>query len=137
MDGLLISPALEKQIRRVVRDWLTAHWNVNEMMQSRQVRQPSRFRPRAVITDAAISGPNFLDTPAGSIDPSQPNATVCRMNPDTGKYEQTSDRLAVAVFVAHDVEADTPGVAIPVDGMYWLFAACEPMTDRPTPPWQE
>lgn len=131
----------ERQIRKVVRAYMNQHWQSEESATS-QSRIPSRFRRYAVILDEDLPGVEFLAASDDEEDRNEqqqlpPNATICRYLKGKRQYVQTKDRLRVEPHDAEDHDKDTHGVAIPVDGHYWFFGACDPLTDRPDPPWLE
>lgn len=132
MTGAVLGPAAIEQLKRDHRklQQLTAG-----LSSPQRKRIPGGLRHYAVILDDAMSGSDFLAVPAGSTDPGSPNATVCKWDTGLGKYVQTTQRLAVSNFSGVEHVADTPGVAIAVDGNYWFFGACDPLASRPTPPW--
>lgn len=79
-----------------------------------------------------------LDAAESSLTPTMVEATVCVWNPDAGEngeYEQTERTEDVFNHSeATEHEQDTFGVARWIDGHYWFFGDCEPMSERPTPP---
>lgn len=133
--GNLLSDGLLKQVLAVVKNYLKTHNVTVEHDEPRNPRQATRFKTHAVILDEALAGTSFLSAPTGSIDPVEPNATICEVDITTGTYTQTEDRLAVANHSATDHAVDTPGAAIPIDGHFWFFGDCDPVADRPDPPW--
>lgn len=137
-EAVLLSAAYEAQIRKVVVAFLGRHLDLTEHAEKPRERKASRFTTTAVILDEDLPGADFLMTDESEeVDEGipEPNATICRLNKTTMLYEQTEDRLHVYNRSAEDHEADTPGAAIPVNGHYWFFGDCDPLSDRPTAPW--
>ena len=126
----LMGVALLEQHNQLWQHFRQNHRLSVESQATRSRLQASRFPIYAVILDAALPAGTFLD-------PSEPdgvNATICRW---TGtRYVQTTERLKVWNHGHNDLEADTPGAAIPIDGHYWMFADCEPLEERDPPPWE-
>lgn len=131
MTGRLISDALYSQIASTIRE--VRHMKRKGFAPHLPGMQgaSSTFLTRAVILDEALTGGSFLA-------PSKGLATVCRWSTAADTYEQTE--LQIMVYnhsSSEDLEIDTPGAAIFIDGHYWLFADCEPLAARATPPWDE
>ena len=131
-----LSDDLLKQVYAALSHYMRTHRVSTETSEPIDRRLPGRFPIRAVILDEDLGSANFLEEPTGSTDPLEPNATVCRWDRDENKYEQTEQRLAVANHASGNSSKDTPGAAIPIDGHYWFFGDCSPISDREPPPWE-
>lgn len=131
MTGRLLSDALYAQLGQTVRRVRMLDRRLSEANTNNKRAAATSFPPRAVILDEALSGGSFLA-------PSSGLATVCRWSTESGTYVQTELQITVWNHSSsEDLEVDTPGAAILIDGHYWLFADCEPLASRPTPPWDE
>lgn len=131
MSGRLISDALYSQIASTIRE--VRHMKRRGSAPHLRGMQgaSSTFLPRAVILDETLTGGSFLA-------PSSGLATVCRWSTESGTYVQTELQITVWNHSSsEDLEVDTPGAALLIDGHYWLFADCEPLAARATPPWDE
>ena len=136
-DGNLLSDAALAQVYDVIRHFHRTERVSTEHQETQRGRIPSRFPIHAVILDEDLDGAMFLSVGTGSADLAEPNATICDYDSKTRKYTQTKKRIAVTNHSATDHVIDTPGAAIPVNGHYWFFGDCDPMFDRPAPPWAE
>ncbi len=136
--GNLLSDGLLDQVLAVVKHFLKTHKNTLEHQDPTSPRPTTRFRTHAVILDEALdAASSFLGAGTGSSDPAEPNATVCEIDLSTNTYKQTEQRLSVVNHSTTDHPVDTPGAAIPINGHYWFFGDCDPVADRPDPPWNE
>ncbi len=135
-DGNLLSDELLAPLLDAVFRDKRNHRTTTEAAEEPRRRLTSRFPTHAVILDETLNAPlSFLAEPTGSIDPAEPNATVCAWSKEDEKYTQTERRLAVSNHSTTDHAKDTPGAAIFINGHYWFFGDCDPMTSRPVPPW--
>ena len=138
LDGNLLSDALLAHLYDVLRDFVRTNRLTTEFDEETPRKSQSLFLIHAVILDADLDAPaSFLDEPTGSTDPGDPNATICLWSKADNKYTQTEKRLAVSNHSTTDHAIDTPGAAIAINGHYWFFGDCDPIVDRPTPPWDE
>lgn len=136
MSGSLVSPELLQQIYETIRHYLRTHRTGEDFAADSKSRKPSALKTIAVILDEDLDGVDFLSEPSGSVDPTLKNATVCQWSFEKNRYVQTEQRLHVANHSAEEKLTDTPGAAIPIDGHYWFFGDCDPLEDRPEPPWK-
>ena len=130
MSGKLLSDGLYNQIADTVRRVRRLDRTLSEANRNAKRAATSSFPIRAVILDEALTGGSFLA-------PSSGLATVCRWSVEDAEYTQTELQITVYNHSSEEPEADTPGAAIFIDGHYWFFADCEPLSSRPTPPWDE
>jgi len=133
----LISEELLSQIQSLIKDSIQASRRTEDDQPEQNKRFTSRFPTHAVILDTGLAAASsFLSSPTGSIDPNEPNATICEVDSATGEYTQTDRRLAVANHSTESHALNTPGAAISINGHYWFFGDCNIVTSRPTPPWE-
>lgn len=126
MSGL-ISPELYAQMQEMYLWYRHQRGReTDEPIAENPARNPSRYRPLAVISDESIGG-TFLAPASGLV-------TLCKWNAATQQREQTATQLTVWNESGDVILPDTPGIAIPVDSHLVMFAACEPLEDRPAPP---
>ncbi len=131
-----IDDVLLAQIEDLIRLELKIGRRSTESIETAPGVRVGGFKPTAVILDATLAAADFLAVPGGSVDPAEPNATVCLWSAADGKYTQTERRLAVSNHSSSAHAIDTAGAALWIDGHYWFFGDCDPLSSRPTPPWE-
>ena len=125
LEGVVPSKDFNQQLVRLVERF---NREKKGSVNRQRTNSPTPGRFLAVITDAELGGASLLS-------PSSGLATVCDWNGTA--YAQTENQVTVYNHSGEDIAEDTPGAAIDIDGHLWLFADCDPLSSRPTPPWDE
>ena len=132
MSGGLMSPELYEQLRGVVRSGQRSARTSHALPVELPSRRPRALIELAVIIDADLAAATNSKTGATSC-----LATVLRWSVADGEYVETA--LQVTVWnhsESTSYDADTFGVAWPIDGHFWFFGDCSPMASpgRGLPP---
>ena len=134
--GKTIAPSLENQMRIVHGHVLGKDANVNARHGSVREPNPVKHPTYRVIIDTAIAANDDpLGEPPGSTD--APNATILQRNATLNVYQQTTLRLALSNESEEAYAADDAAWAVWQDGRYIVTGCPVPISDRPTPPWEE
>jgi len=125
-DLYAMTPELLTQLDQMYRQLQALLQPGGEADTTTAKRRASVFRPKAVILNESLSG--------SLLDPGKADATVCKWNATTEKYEQTAKTLDVFGHSGIPSAVDTPGFAFFIDGHFCFFADCEAIDDRDAPP---
>lgn len=136
MSGKLLGSQLEKQIRHGIRRDNQAFHSVNSADTSQAHRKPSAFPTYRVILDVTVDAQaDPLGEVEGSIDPTQPNATICLWSARQKRWVQSNKRLAVANASDTEYPVDNIAWAVPQSGIYLLGGCPVEVSNRADPPW--
>lgn len=127
-QGMLLSPALDRQIRLVIRQYLHQNWHLIESELRGEERRPSRFRTRFAVLDEELAAPT------SSFEPTTALATLVIWDADAAKYRRAGRQLTVSnhsEYTSHAV--DTFGKLEAIDGHLCFFGDCGPMASREFP----
>ena len=122
--SLTISPELLAQIEHVIRFVRALEQQGGDDLLSTLRKMPSRFPPIGVVTSGSIGAGSLLTPSSGA-------AKVCEWDDSEGEYTETENTVTVYNHSQDEIEANTGGAAIFIDGHYWIFADCDPMEDTP------
>ena len=118
-----------EQARALWQDYLSRQQlNPSISKNQKQERQPvfATAPDVACVLDEALSVASNSKTSADSA-----TATICRRNPTTGQYTETTDTLQVWNHSeSKSFAEDTFGFARMINGHWVFFGDCEPMAAR-------